>query len=329
METIPLAGSEPATHGGPGWRGRLEPHRAELGRYWEPCGVSSEVAPLRKVLLVEPPDTLVRVLEDPNAWLMLEAPDLEEMRRQFRDLAAAYEEEGVQVHRARVPQAPPNAVFARDLFFMTPEGAVLGRMAGQVRAGEERHAASALASLGIPLLLTPRGRATFEGADALWLREDLVLLGVGVRTNPEGAAQVAALLEAMGVRSLQVRLPSGVQHLLGVVDFVDHDLAVVRRDRIPEELRGILHTSGVRLLELDPVPEVVGGRAMNFVTLRPGRILMPAGCPTVRRVFEQAGISCREVAVGEYLKAAGGPGCLTGILWRASSGVGESERSRQ
>jgi len=43
---------------------------------------------------------------------------------------------------------------------------------------------------------------------------------------------------------------------------------------------------------------------------------MPAGCPRTRPVYQAAGIECVEVEIGELRKAAGGMGCLTGVLSR-------------
>ena len=56
--------------------------------------------------------------------------------------------------------------------------------------------------------------------------------------------------------------------------------------------------------------------ALNFVTLAPRRILMAADCPATQRFFEQAGIHCTTVEIDELVKAAGGIGCLSGILER-------------
>ena len=54
-----------------------------------------------------------------------------------------------------------------------------------------------------------RGQGTFEGADAMWLDATTVLVGLGLRTNAEGAAQVAATLGEMGVETIVVDLPVG------------------------------------------------------------------------------------------------------------------------
>jgi arginine deiminase len=70
------------------------------------------------------------------------------------------------------------------------------------------------------------------------------------------------------------------------------------------------------VLFLPDLEEAVRGFALNFVTLGPRRILMAAGNPITRAFYEKAGITYHQVEVDELLKAAGGIGCLTGILER-------------
>jgi arginine deiminase len=47
---------------------------------------------------------------------------------------------------------------------------------------------------------------------------------------------------------------------------------------------------------------------------------MPSGNPVTRRFYERAGIDCVTVEVDELIKAAGGIGCLTGVLHREPVG---------
>ena len=187
-------------------------------------------------------------------------------------------------------------------------------MAAEQRAGEERLVAQALADLGVPLLLTPRGDATFEGADAAWLDPRTVLLGVGQRTNRAAVAQIGPLLASMGVEVRVAELAGGVQHLLGAVNLVDVDLAFVRATQLTFSLREAL--CGWNLVELPDDDEVVGRRAMNFVTLGPRAVLLPTGCPRTRAVLEAHGVRVAEAEVSEYVKAGGAMGCATGILRR-------------
>jgi N-dimethylarginine dimethylaminohydrolase len=173
-----------------------------------------------------------------------------------------------------------------------------------------------LAGLAIPILRSVRGTGTFEGADAAWIDPETVLLATGLRTNPEGAAQVASLLHEMGIKVVHVGLPHGAMHLMGTLRFLDRDLAVAWSGRVPYGAVEALQTRGYRVIFLPDGSEAQRGMALNFVTLSPRQVLMPAGNPATQRFYEEAGITCHTVAVDELIKAAGGIGCLTGVLER-------------
>jgi N-dimethylarginine dimethylaminohydrolase len=242
-------------------------------------------------------------------------------RRQHDSLAETYRDAGVTVRYvepSRVP--PPNLMFVADLVFMTPEGAILGRPASMVRAGEERLVARRLAELGIPILRGVRGNGTFEGADAAWLDSETVLLATGLRTNDEGANQVATLLGEMGVEVVRVGLPCGAMHLMGQLRIADRDLAVAWPGRVPHRAVEVLRGRGCRILFLPDEMEAERGMALNFVTLSPRRIVMPSGNPVTRSLYEGAGVACLTVEVDELARAAGGIGCLTGVLEREPAG---------
>jgi N-dimethylarginine dimethylaminohydrolase len=320
MAGVPMTpGSEqPSSLGGTGWQPRTGSHREELaaGLAWRPCGYTSEVARLLDVMVTVPPAS-IGAGGDARARLMREPVDLAAISAQADGLIAAFRRYGVTVHLARPPDdAPPNVVFMRDLFLMTPEGAIVGRAASVQRAGEERYAAEALAAAGFPILATVTGRATFEGADALWLDADTVVVGVGFRTNAAGARAVTRVLAEQGVAVRTVPLGPGVQHLLGAVVPVADRLAAVHAAAAGPPLRAVLGDLGYRLIEVPADAELLTARGMNLVTLEPGRVLMPTSAPTIRRRLETAGVAVEEVEVGEYVKADGALGCLTGIVRR-------------
>lgn len=319
-----------AAHGGAGWQPRTETTREEMGSVWGPFGNDSEWGTLRDVLLHEPGPEL-EGLDDPDAVQMLEAvrPDL--VRRQHRDIAEAFRAAGVRVHSllpqpgtvgvrgsGQLREVPPNTMFMADLLFMTPEGAVLARPASRVRAGEERLAAVRLAALGVPILRSIHGAATFEGADAMWLDGSTVLAAEALRTNGAGLRQLGGVLSEMGVRVIPVPLPAGGMHLMGALRLIAPGLAALWPARAPETLAGLLEKRGFRVLQ---IPDEAEGRrmALNFVTLAPNRVLMPAGCPRTQHLLESAGVECRTVEVGEIVKAAGGIACMSAVLRRDSA----------
>ena len=309
----------PATYGGTGFQARSQGHADELGGVWAACGSDSEVAPLRRVLLARPPRTLDEV-HQPEAWHMLARPDRSALEAAAAGLGRAYGELGVTVDWIDAPDAPPNLLFVRDLFVMTPEGAVLARMGAQVRAGEERACAATLAALGVPLLASPRGHETLEGADALFLGGG-VLIGVGLRTNAAGAARLQGVLIDQGIDSQIVTMPpAGVQHLLGIVTPLDETRVLLREARATDTIRGALRDLGLDALPLPESPELVDGRGANLVAVRPGELLMPRA-PVLQARLEDLGLRCHAVDVGPYLAAAGGVACATGILRRAPTGA--------
>jgi N-dimethylarginine dimethylaminohydrolase len=161
-----------------------------------------------------------------------------------------------------------------------------------------------------------RGSGTFEGADAIWLDEKTVLLGRGLRTNDEGAAQIRSILQEMGVEVVQVDLPFGTMHLMGMVRIVDKDLALVWPKRLATRGVEALRERGYQVAFIPDEAEAAHRSAFNVVTLGPREILMPADAPTSQAFYKELGITCRTVDVSELRKAAGAIGCLTGVLER-------------
>jgi N-dimethylarginine dimethylaminohydrolase len=290
-----------------------------MGRIWSICGVDSEWAQLEAVLLHRPGPE-IEAIADANNVLMLDVPNAAQARQQHDNLAKAYQNAGVTVDYVKPSDTPPpNLMFVADLFFMTPEGAILARPASTVRAGEERVVARKLAELGIPILRYVRGNGVFEGSDATWIDSNTAIVGAGLRTNAEGAAQVASLLEEMGIDVIRVGLPSEAMHLMGTLRFVDCDLAICWKARIPSVAVKALRDHGYAVSFIPDEEEAVRGMALNFVTLGPRRILMPKGNPKTQSFYEDLDVDCDTVEIGELHKAAGGIGCLTGILRRESS----------
>jgi arginine deiminase len=310
-------------YGGPGWQPRGAPLRQELGTHWARCGMDSEWRTLKSVLLHPPGRELDAAQDDPEAHLLREAPDPEGCQAEHEALAQAYRDEGVAVHLVAPPSLPPpNQMFVADLMVMTPEGAIVGRPASEVRAGEERWVGRALGMLGIPILRSVRGEGAFEGADLMWVDPGRALLARGLRTNDQGAAQVRATLEELGVEVVETVLPAGTMHLMGQLRIVDRDLAVAWPGRFPAEAAASLEERGIRVVPVpdEALPEALESFGLNFVVLGPRRILMPAGNPRSQAFYEELGIRCRTVEVEEIGKAAGSIGCLTGVLERVMDG---------
>jgi N-dimethylarginine dimethylaminohydrolase len=306
-----------AAYGGTKWSPRTASRQAEMTEIWGDWGVASECGCLHAVLLRRPGPEFDDIT-DFDAVQMRSDLLPEVARAQHDELADAYRSLGVTVHFVeRGHPDKPNSIFIRDLMLMTPEGAIVTRPASTVRAGEERLVAEALAIAGVPILMSVHGNGTFEGADVVWIDRDLCFLAEGLRTNREGADQVERMLREIGVAQVvRVGLPFGGMHLDGMLGILDRDLAVIWPRRTPFEVVRVLRERGFRFIYVEDEVEAQAALPLNFVAIAPGEILMPAGGDRLRASYEDAGVRCHSVEVGELIKAGGGIHCMTGFLKR-------------
>jgi N-dimethylarginine dimethylaminohydrolase len=287
---------------------------------WPRRAVDTEWRPLREVLLYLPGPEIA-TLADPVAALHLTRIDHRDLRRQHDALVRCYEDCGIRVHHVNPEGVEdlrhPNLVFQRDTFWQTPMGAVISRMASEIRAGEEEHTARTLADLGVSTALTIGGRGTLEGADCLWIDPRTVLCGVGGRTNRNGCRQLSRFLALNGVECLAVPGPQRLQHLLGCVQIVSSRRALVRTDHAAPELVRALATRRLEIVEIADTEEITRALAFNFLVIDRDRVIAPTGTPAFHRLLGDLGIEiAAKVEISEYVHAAGGIACATGILSR-------------
>ncbi|GGK91049.1 hypothetical protein GCM10012284_26120 [Mangrovihabitans endophyticus] len=305
---------------------RTRTHQDDVahGEVWARTGADSEWAPLRRVMLTLP-DPRWSPPADWNAIQYLAPVAFGDLHRELSAYADLLAGCGVQIDVQQAPADGPhyNAVFARDQFLATYAGAVVARMASTCRRGEERLISARLTAQGHPVLRTISG-GCFEAADALWVRPGRLLIGQGRRTDAEGARQVAAVARDLGAEATVVPVPSAVQHLLGIVQVVGPDLALLRKQHDPSgRIEAALTASAIRVVEVPEHPEIVCGQAMNLVTLDARTVVIPRDRPAMSQLLAAAGIEVHATVPAESLiRCGGGLACATGILLRDRAGAG-------
>lgn len=214
---------------------------------------------------------------------------------------------GWHVHPLPAAPAHPDGVFVEDTVVVLGEVAVLTRPGAASRRGEVGSVEAALRDLS-PGLEIRRIAApgTLDGGDVLPIGRTL-WVGVGRRTNAEGARQLASAVEAGGYRVRSVTVEDCL-HLKTAVTTAADDLLVANPAWIDPDVFNGCEVVAVHADE--PF-------AANVLPLG-DHVLMGAGSPRTRDRLEERlrarGASTVEVAMDELAKAEAGVTCCSVLV---------------
>jgi dimethylargininase len=279
-------------------------------------GAQSMTAPLREVLVKRPGPGFGAAFDDP-AHGFLGPVDLEVAIREhdaFVDTLAAL---GPTVHVLEEETADPDLVYTFDPLLVTEGGAIPLRPGKPNRAGEPAILEAWAQARGIPTLGRIEAPGTIEGGDTFWLRPDLLCIGRTLRTNSDGARQLASLVGG-DVRVFDVpywKGPAELIHLLSVISPVADDLAVVYLPLLPVGLWELLGELGVRLIEVPE--EEFPTLGCNVLAVRPGVVIVAEGNPVTERALLAAGCEVHTYPASQIgINGSGGPTCMTRPILR-------------
>jgi len=280
-------------------------------------GAQSMVAPLREVLVKTPGAAFGRGFEDPAVGF-LRPVDLAGARREHAGFVETLERLGATVHLLDTETDDPDLVYVFDPMVIADGGAIPLAPGKENRKGEPAVLEAWTSSRGIPTLGRIEGRGTVEGGDTFWLRPDLLCIGRTLRTNDEGARQLAGIVGS-DARIFDVpywKGPAELVHLLSVISPVADDVAVVFRPLLPAGLFELLADLGYRLVDVPE--EEYPTLGCNVLAVRPGVVVVAEGNPATRRGMEAAGVEVHAVPLREVGEnGSGGVTCLTRPVLRA------------
>jgi dimethylargininase len=273
-------------------------------------------APLREVLVKAPGPAFGRAFDD-HAYGFLRPVDLDLARRQHDGLVSVLDRLGVQVRVLDAETDDPDLVYVVDPLLVADAGAIPLRPGKPNRAGEPAVLERWTLAAGIPTLGRIEPPGTVEGGDTCWLRSDLLCIGRTLRTNDEGARQLASIVGG-DVRTFDVpywKGPDELVHLLSLISPVAEDVAVVFLPLLPVGLYALLADLGVRLVEVPEAEYPTLGS--NVLAVRPGVVVVAEGNEATRRGLEAAGCEVHAVALDELGEnGSGGVTCLTRPILR-------------
>ena len=192
----------------------------------------------------------------------------------------------------------PDSVFVEDPAVVLDEVAVIARPGAASRRPEAELLAAALERFRPLARIEAPG--TLEGGDVIRAGRELYV-GLSRRTNAEGIAQLAAILEPYGysVTAVEVR---GCLHLKSGACYLGRGTLLANREWIDATA-----FTGHRIVD------VAEGWAADVLAIR-DVILMPAGFPNTAERLEAAGFAVRTVDLSELQKAEAGVTCMSLIV---------------
>jgi dimethylargininase len=285
-------------------------------------GLSSMTAPLRRVAMRAPS---AMAMADAARWHY--GPTFDPTRvggehAAFADLVARSGAEIMWMDDD--DRGIADSVFTYDASLMTPKGAVLMSPGKPLRQGEQELHRAFYESNQIAIVGEISGEGRCEGGDTLWLDDQSLAVGRGVRTNQAGIEQLTALLAPMNVSVHAYDLPlhkgpDACLHLMSLISPVDTRTAVIFAPMFPVAFWQLLNDLGYTLLEA-PADDFnkSDGLSLNILATSPGECIMIDGYTETRRMMESAGINV-SVFRGDSLciGGEGGPTCMTRPVLRS------------
>ena len=279
-------------------------------------GGQSNIAPLRDALLKAPGPAFGRAFDVPGCGFF-HPVDLELAKREHAAFAELLSSLGTRVHLLDAEVDSPDLLYAYDPLIITDRGAIPLRPGKRTRQVEPAAIEAWTSAHGIPTIGRIEAPGTIEGGDTFWLRPDLFLIGRTLRTNDEGARQLARLVGG-DVRVFDAPFYKGnadLIHLMSIIHPIADDLALVRLPLLPVGLFQLLTDMRYRLIEVpDEEFDTLGG---NVLVVRPGVVIAAAGNPAVARRLAAVGCEVHTYAATEIgINGSGGPTCMTRPILR-------------
>ncbi len=281
-------------------------------------GVSSMVAPLRKVAMRRPGRATLEA--DPARWHYAGPLESARLLRQYDAFTERVAAAGADIEWIgdSADDGLADAMFPFDPSFMTPGGAILLRPGKELRQPEVASHEALYRRLGVAVMGAIEPPGTAEGGDLMWVDAGTLAAGRGFRTNQAGIDQLQAILTPLGIEVRAFDLPmwhgsAACLHLLSLVSPLDRDLALIYPRLFPVALHELLRERGIQCLEAgDEEFTASAGLNLNVLATAPRRCIALDGFPETVRLMRDAGCEVTRFD-GDALciPCEGGPTCLT------------------
>jgi dimethylargininase len=228
-------------------------------------------------------------------------PHFDQVLEQHAHYCDALRQCGLDITTLEPDLRHPDSTFVEDTAILTPHAAIFCRPGAASRAGEVEAIRPAIEH-SYTRILTIEAPGTVDGGD-ICEAEDHFFIGISLRTNVEGARELAAHLKALGYSSstIDIRAMSTILHLKSGISYIGDNTLVVMDEMAsnPQFARfNRIHVSAA---------ESYGANCVRVND----RVLVADGFPGLTASLSSSGFNPLVLDMSEFQKMDGGLSCLS------------------
>ena len=277
------------------------------------------VDPIKKILLNHPKNAFInqnKINSEFKELNFFDAPDYNESLNEYEAFIDILKFHNIELYFLDGNNTNTiDSIYAHDPFIISNDGAIICNMGKKNRISEIENVKIFLKNNEIPIIGEISAPGKLEGGDIVWIDKHNIAIGIGYRSNIEGAKQLGEILSGCVKNIIPVPLPhwngpNDCLHLMSNLSPIDSNLFLVFSKLLPVQFIQYLKENKIELIEV-PFKEYET-MACNVLAIAPREVIMLEGNPITKNLLENENVIVHTYKGSEIsLKGAGGPTCLT------------------
>lgn len=280
--------------------------------------IENEYSPLKKVLVNTNPKMVTTFTDLEVNPIQKRVLEKMEERGGVKDLPGAAEahanlldvlsKNGVELVFSKVNPIKDGhtPLFTRDIGVIIDNVVIPSQMRYDYRSVEVPQLVNKISEFN---LYIPNEDYKIEGGDVMFLEKNLLLIGIGPRTNEAGLNVLRNLFPEKEFVAFSTVREEEAFHIDTNLGILGNKHMVYLPDLVPQKIVTLLKNRGYTFVEAEASEHDTC--CTNILAIDDRKIIAPAENPITNRRIRESGVEVIEVSLKDILSFGGGPHCLT------------------